>query len=678
MMRSVRWTRAASILAALCLVVGIAAQANHEPASAAPTTADANATAATSGLLSALAALPAQHRLGIGQQIETESDSFKDPFTQLSGAGLPLPKVMGADVRELSDVKDNSGTTAYNGRIQYLKDHAAAGGWVTLSWHVPNPFYIGDPNNNFGYRGADGKGPNGTNYSLSNLLPGGDHRTQWVAQLNDAASVLKDFSDAGIPVIFRPLHEANAPFFWWARPGVFEDDTSGATYINASAQWKTDYIALWKDMVDYLTNTKGLHNLLFVYAASSRDSSADDDPLRIYPGDGFVDAVGLDHYDYHCANAPTQAKYVLDQTSYDHMTAKDKPLVLEAGPFAASKNDWPAITVLNAVKADYPKVNYALYWTDDGDPTGCTGAGETAVGFKQISSLKNPGDLMNDPYAFTLASKEASSTSVTSSKNPSIAGDSVTFTATVTPLGASGTVQFKSDGTNIGAAAAVDGQGKATVSTSTLAKGTHTITAVYSGDGTFATSTGTLGGQQVVDAAAAPTTTTSTTPSTTTTSTTVHAGTTTTVAPTGSPTVSVSPTQLVVGQIANVTGSGFPANTPLQIVLQSTPVNLATVTSSSTGAFAISVTIPSGTLPGDHHIVVSGANASASAAITVAQSTTATTSPRLLSRTGGAFGSLLAAAGFALVLGALLVAASERRGGRFATRGTHYAERRRR
>jgi hypothetical protein len=88
----------------------------------------------------------------------------------------------------------------------------------------------------------------------------------------------------------------------------------------------------------------------------------------------------------------------------------------------------------------------------------------------------------------------ATTTSLASSVDPSDLGQSVTFTATVAavPAGAAaptGSVQFQVDGTNFGAPAALV-NGQASFSTASLAAGTHTITAVYSGDGNFLGSSG--------------------------------------------------------------------------------------------------------------------------------------------------------------------------------------------
>lgn len=82
----------------------------------------------------------------------------------------------------------------------------------------------------------------------------------------------------------------------------------------------------------------------------------------------------------------------------------------------------------------------------------------------------------------------ATSTAVVSNINPSVADESVTFTATVAPLsGPTGTVSFKEGVTTLGTAP-VNG-GIATFTTSTLTVGSHPIKAIYSGDATYGAST---------------------------------------------------------------------------------------------------------------------------------------------------------------------------------------------
>src|SRR5439155_673562 len=76
--------------------------------------------------------------------------------------------------------------------------------------------------------------------------------------------------------------------------------------------------------------------------------------------------------------------------------------------------------------------------------------------------------------------KGSSSISLVSSLNPSFFGQNVTFTATVTPSTATGTATFFDGVTSIGSAALSSGQ--AIFTTSSLAAGSHAITAQYGGD----------------------------------------------------------------------------------------------------------------------------------------------------------------------------------------------------
>ncbi len=87
----------------------------------------------------------------------------------------------------------------------------------------------------------------------------------------------------------------------------------------------------------------------------------------------------------------------------------------------------------------------------------------------------------------------ATTSSVSASVNPSVFGQSVTFTATVTANAPgsgipTGTVTFKDGSTTLGTGT-LDGSGETTLSTSALSVGSHSITVVYAGDTNFTTST---------------------------------------------------------------------------------------------------------------------------------------------------------------------------------------------
>ena len=114
----------------------------------------------------------------------------------------------------------------------------------------------------------------------------------------------------------------------------------------------------------------------------------------------------------------------------------------------------------------------------------------------------------------TVTAQIATSTAVSASPNPSLLGQWVTFTATVTSnwgtFDDGGSVQFYVDGSPYLGPQPLDGNGRASVSDSSLAVGTHAIAAVYSSDAGFGGSSGTVA--PLEDVQIATVTTISTTP----------------------------------------------------------------------------------------------------------------------------------------------------------------------
>jgi len=127
-------------------------------------------------------------------------------------------------------------------------------------------------------------------------------------------------------------------------------------------------------------------------------------------------------------------------------------------------------------------------------PTGLTGglAGYLlTAGYDEVTGLGsiNGANLLSNWVAVS-----ATATALVSSQNPQIQGATVTFTATVTTLGTNpptGTVNFNDGNTQIGSGtlSTVGTAQVATFSTTTLAIGTHSITAIYAGDSNNAGST---------------------------------------------------------------------------------------------------------------------------------------------------------------------------------------------
>ncbi|MDH2427758.1 Ig-like domain-containing protein [Sphaerisporangium sp. TRM90804] len=109
---------------------------------------------------------------------------------------------------------------------------------------------------------------------------------------------------------------------------------------------------------------------------------------------------------------------------------------------------------------------------------------------------------MTATFAVRVRQPYTTTTTVSSSLNPSKEGQCVTFTATVAATGTAilptGAVVFRSGTRDLGTAQ-LQGSGQATLTTCELSEGTHTITAVFQGNGSFLTSTSAGVVQTVLD-----------------------------------------------------------------------------------------------------------------------------------------------------------------------------------
>lgn len=143
--------------------------------------------------------------------------------------------------------------------------------------------------------------------------------------------------------------------------------------------------------------------------------------------------------------------------------------------------------------------NAQLTWKINGVSKGTWTAdvtGYNAIMFGRGTGTEDPnGTQISDLALQIVVSTTTTTTELVSSVNPSVAGQEVTFTATVkdgatTATDATGTITFKVDDTTAAVESVVNGQ--ATFTTSALAAGSRTIDAEYSGDSAYTGSTGSL------------------------------------------------------------------------------------------------------------------------------------------------------------------------------------------
>jgi len=115
---------------------------------------------------------------------------------------------------------------------------------------------------------------------------------------------------------------------------------------------------------------------------------------------------------------------------------------------------------------------------------GQLGGGATAVAFDPVSHNIIVADSQNsrvEIFGGASSSSGSTTTTLASSNNPASFGQSVNFTATVAGNSPTGTVQFLDGDSSLGTPATLTA-GSAALTTSSLAVGPHSITAVYSGD----------------------------------------------------------------------------------------------------------------------------------------------------------------------------------------------------
>lgn len=287
-------------------------------------------------------------RVAIGQQLitwlygpKTDPAAWYGDWLQLEQGGYPLPEVMGG---ETSDLMSYPGFMPNQDALNELISHGQNGHIVTLVWHPSNP------------TGGAFRTPIGT-AALRDMVNDMTATGQkWQTQLNRAAAVLQQFKTAGVPVLFRPLHEQNGNFFWWGHNAA-----AGAALRARQAAW----VAMWRDMVTELTVRKGLDNVLFVFGTNQVNYAEVAPPLTYYPGGLWTDAVSIDIYDEQL----DLAGGARGLQHYAALIGTGKPFGLaEFGQSftnsgtGAGAADWDARTLATRIRDSYPRTAFAVAW----------------------------------------------------------------------------------------------------------------------------------------------------------------------------------------------------------------------------------------------------------------------------------------------------------------------------
>ena len=179
------------------------------------------------------------------------------------------PALLGLDLMDYAPSRTAFG--ASSSTVEKAIEFANKGGIVTLCWHwnAPTEYLYSTANSSDGWWG--GFYTKNSKFDIAKVMNGQDANGKKLLDrdIKEIAKQLKRLEKAGVPVIWRPLHEASGGWFWWG------------------AQGPDAYKKLWKYLYKELTNTYGCNNLIWVYNGQSADW---------YPGDEYVDIVGEDIY----------------------------------------------------------------------------------------------------------------------------------------------------------------------------------------------------------------------------------------------------------------------------------------------------------------------------------------------------------------------------------------------
>lgn len=321
--------------------------------------ADPNATAETTALFYNLKKL-AKTKFAIGQQ-DAFNGFYNNGSTDQSDIKKTTgydPAVLGSDFIFITDKQNNNQADNWfyqqeQKTINDVKAAYAKGIINTFSWHIR------EPNKEDSFYAADMTEEQKTT-AFKSILPGGANHEWYKKKLDKVASVflkLKGSKGELIPVIFRPFHEFDGSWFWW-----------GANFCSPE-----EYKAAYQFTVTYLRDTKGIHNILYAFSPDNSYSKSAD-YLSRYPGDKYVDVLGMDNYgDFNnqgqtgADKANVKLKIISDlaitKVKIAALTETGYQVTASISPVA----NWFSTYLYSALTAKDIQISYVVFWTNHKD-----------------------------------------------------------------------------------------------------------------------------------------------------------------------------------------------------------------------------------------------------------------------------------------------------------------------
>ena len=217
------------------------------------------------------------------------------------------------------------------------------GGINTYAWHYWNPVLQGD----FYWDKSPVE-------AVSRIIPGGSHHNVFKTSLKEIADFAKTLLGADgklVPVIFRPFHEFDGAWFWW-----------GAAHCTPA-----EYKSLYQFTVIYLRDSLGVRNFLYAWSPD-RNFNSESEYLQRYPGDAFVDVVGMDNYwDLNPGTSSSVAGIKLKIIS-DYGKKSNKIAALtETGLDKLTQADWYTQMLLKVLQYQQVEIAFAMVWANTKD-----------------------------------------------------------------------------------------------------------------------------------------------------------------------------------------------------------------------------------------------------------------------------------------------------------------------
>ncbi|MBQ8961522.1 MAG: glycoside hydrolase [Ruminococcus sp.] len=246
---------------------------------------DIKASDETRSLFAYLNSVYGEHILSGQQEIyQYGPHGLETEFEYLYNTTGHYPAIRGFDYGNFTCPAFGSDDGSTERVIDWVKNN---NGIATASWHINVPkdmesYTIGSridwSQTTYAVKNDDGS--EATNFVTSNAYKEGTKENEYYLQaLTTLAAEFNKLEEEGVPVIWRPLHEAeggggeNGSWFWWGKEG--------------SAVYKE----LWKYTYKTLTEDFGCHNLIWEWNSYDFPTSA-----NWYPGDEYVDIIGYDKY----------------------------------------------------------------------------------------------------------------------------------------------------------------------------------------------------------------------------------------------------------------------------------------------------------------------------------------------------------------------------------------------